>query len=343
MALATLGAMAQPRSETMDARPPRPRGRGRFAPSPTGELHFGSVVAAVASFLDARSRGDEWLVRIDDVDAPRVAPGAGAAILRELERLELAWDGEVVHQSARLGRYEAALEALRARDLCFPCACTRREVAGRIYPGTCRSGVPPGRRARSVRVRAGDGWREVEDLVQGTCRRDLSAEIGDFIVYRADGIFAYHLATALDDAEQGITRVVRGADLLFATLHQVHLQDLLALNRPEYGHVPVATSRGGKKAQQADPRRADQRAPGVGRGPRRAHLSRPCPSPGPRRLPALRALVLGSGRMVARTRSPGREPALAAGLGRVSLSLERSGRTGSGTGFLTAIRAADAA
>ena len=247
MALATLGAMAQPRSETMDARPPRPRGRGRFAPSPTGELHFGSVVAAVASFLDARSRGDEWLVRIDDVDAPRVAPGAGAAILRELERLELAWDGEVVHQSARLGRYEAALQALRARDLCFPCACTRREVAGRIYPGTCRTGVPPGRRARSVRVRAGDGWREVEDLVQGTCRRNLSAEIGDFIVYRADGIFAYHLATALDDAEQGITRVVRGADLLSATLHQVHLQVLLGLQRPEYGHVPVATSRGGKK------------------------------------------------------------------------------------------------
>ena len=239
--------MAHPRSETTDGRPPRARGRGRFAPSPTGALHFGSVVAAVASFLDARSRGDEWLVRIDDVDTPRVAPGAGAAILRELERLELAWDGEIVHQSARLARYEAALQALRARDLCFPCACTRREVAGRVYPGTCRSGVPPGRQARSVRVRVGDGSCEVEDLVQGTCRRNLSAEIGDFIVYRADGIFAYHLATAVDDAEQGITRVVRGADLLFATVHQAYLQDLLGLRRPEYGHVPVATTRGGKK------------------------------------------------------------------------------------------------
>ena len=231
----------------MDGRPPKARGRGRFAPSPTGELHFGSLVAAVASFLDARSRGDEWLVRIDDVDTPRVVPGAGAAILRELERLELPWDGEVVHQSARSGRYEAALQALRERNLCFPCACTRREVAGRIYPGTCRAGVPAGRRARSVRVRAGNGACEVEDLVQGRFRKDLATEVGDFIVYRADGIFAYHLATALDDAEQGITRVVRGADLLFATLHQVHLQELLGLRRPEYGHVPVATRRGGKK------------------------------------------------------------------------------------------------
>lgn len=247
MVVATLDAMAHPRSETMDGRPPESRGRGRFAPSPTGELHFGSAVAAVASFLDARSRGDEWLLRIDDVDTPRVAPGAGAAILRELERLELAWDGEVVHQSARRERYEAALQALRARDLCFPCACTRREVGGRIYPGTCRSGVPPGRRARSVRVRAGDGIREVDDLVQGRFRKDLAAEVGDFIVYRADGIFAYHLATAVDDAEQGITRVVRGADLLFATLHQVHLQDLLGLRRAEYAHVPVATSRRGRK------------------------------------------------------------------------------------------------
>ena len=222
-------------------------GRGRFAPSPTGELHFGSIVAAVASFLDARSRGDEWLVRIDDIDAPRVASGAIAAILRELERLGLHWDGEVVYQSARTECYAAALEALQAGGHCFPCACTRREVGGRVYPGTCRHGVPAGRTARSLRVRAGAGSIGIEDLVQGPCRQDLERDIGDFIVYRADGVFAYHLATALDDAEQGITRVVRGADLLLSTLPQVFVQDLLSRRRPEYAHVPVATTRNGRK------------------------------------------------------------------------------------------------
>ena len=224
-----------------------PCGRGRFAPSPTGDLHFGSIVAGVASYLDARSRGDEWLVRIDDLDTPRNLPGASASILRELERLALRWDGEVVYQSARTERYASALATLRARDLCFPCACTRREVGRRVYPGTCRGGVPPGREARSVRVRGGEGSIAVRDLVQGVCRRDLTGDIGDFIVFRADGIFAYHLATALDDAEQGITRVVRGADLLLSTLPQVYLQGILSLRRPDYAHVPVATNRQGEK------------------------------------------------------------------------------------------------
>lgn len=224
-----------------------PCGRGRFAPSPTGELHFGSIVAAVASFLDARTRGEEWLVRIDDLDAPRVVPGAIAAILRELDRLELHWDGEVVHQSARTERYADALDTLRAKEQCFPCACTRREVGGRVYPGTCRRGVPPGRRARSVRVRAHPGWIGFEDLIQGPCRRDIERELGDFIVHRADGVYAYHFATAIDDAEQSITRVVRGADLRLPTLAQVYLQDLLGRARPEYAHVPVATSPRGEK------------------------------------------------------------------------------------------------
>ena len=225
----------------------RTPGRGRFAPSPTGALHFGSVVAAVASFLDAHARGDEWLVRIDDLDTPRNVPGAAADILRELERLELHWDGEIVYQSARTERYAAALEELRSQGLCFPCACTRRELGGRVYPGTCREGVPPGRSARSVRVRAGAGSIRIEDLVQGPCRRDLEGEIGDFIVHRADGVFAYHLATALDDAEPEISRVVRGADLLDSTLRQVYLQDLLYRRRPEYAHVPVVTDRRGRK------------------------------------------------------------------------------------------------
>lgn len=231
----------------MNLERPERRGRGRFAPSPTGELHFGSIVAAVASYLDARSRGDEWLVRIDDLDSPRIAPGALTSILRELERLGLRWDGEIVYQSERTELYSAALETLRARNLCFPCACSRREVGGRVYPGTCREGVPPGRKARSVRMRAGAGSIVMEDLVQGTCRRDLDKDIGDFIVFRADGVFAYHLATAFDDTEHGITRVVRGADLLLSTLPQVYLQDHLSRHRPQYAHVPVATNQHGKK------------------------------------------------------------------------------------------------
>ena len=228
--------------------PDPPEGRcGRFAPSPTGELHFGSIVAAAASFLDARAGNGKWLLRIDDLDPPRNVAGAIPAILRELERLALHWDGAITYQSMRTACYAEALAALRTRDLSFPCACTRREVGGRVYPGTCRRGVPPGRRARSVRVRAGGGAIGIEDLVQGPCRQDLDREIGDFIVYRADGVFAYHLAAAVDDTEQGITRVVRGADLLLSTLRQVYLQDLLGRRRPEYAHVPVAANRRGAK------------------------------------------------------------------------------------------------
>ena len=186
-------------------------------------------------------------MRIDDLDTPRISPGAGASILRELERLQLNWDGEVVYQSARTERYAAALEELRSRDLSFPCACTRRQVGGRVYPGTCREGVPPGRKARSVRVRAGVGSIGFEDLVQGACRQCLERDIGDFIVHRADGVFGYHLATAFDDTAQGISRVVRGADLLLSTLPQIYLQDLLSRERPEYAHVPVATNRSGAK------------------------------------------------------------------------------------------------
>ena len=222
-------------------------GRGRFAPSPTGELHFGSIVAAVASFLDARSRGDEWLVRIDDIDARRVAPGASAAIVHELERLGLHWDGDIVHQSARTDLYAAALEALQCGGHCFPCACTRREVGGRVYPGTCRHGVPAGKTARSVRVRGGRRIDRDRGPRAGTLPAGPRSGYRDFLVYRADGVFAYHLATAFDDTEQGITHVVRGADLLISTLPQVYLQDLLSRRRPEYAHVPVATNRKGEK------------------------------------------------------------------------------------------------
>ena len=224
-----------------------PRCRGRFAPSPTGPLHFGSVVAALAGFLEARARGGEWLVRVDDLDAARRVAGAAGAILHELDRLGLHWDGAVVRQSARRKRYAAALEQLRSRGYTFPCACTRREVASRVYPGTCRDGVAPGRRARAIRVRVEAGTVCIRDRVQGPCRQDLRREVGDFLVHRADGVVAYHFATAVDDAEQGITCVVRGADLLASTPRQAYLQDLLGHRRPEYAHVPVVTDRHGDK------------------------------------------------------------------------------------------------
>ena len=223
------------------------RCRGRFAPSPTGPLHFGSVVAALASFLEARARGGEWLVRVDDLDTARNVAGATGAILHELDRLGLHWDGEVARQSARGDRYAAALEELRSRGCTFACACTRREVGSRVYPGTCRNGVAPGRRARAIRVRADAGAIAIPDRVQGLYRQDLRREVGDFIVYRADGVVAYHLASAVDDAELEVTCVVRGVDLLASTPRQAYLQDLLGQRRPEYAHVPVVTDRHGNK------------------------------------------------------------------------------------------------
>ena len=221
--------------------------RGRFAPAPTGPLHIGSVIAAVGSFLEARSRAGQWLVRMDDLDGPRNAPGAADAILHELERLELHWDGEVALQSTREARYAAALERLASAGWSFPCGCTRREVAGRAYPGTCRAGLPATKRPRSVRVKVAAGDIEVHDAVQGRSRQNLAAAVGDFVVLRADAIVAYHLAVVVDDAEQGVTDVVRGADLLESTARQVHLQRLLGWPSPAYAHLPVAVNRAGQK------------------------------------------------------------------------------------------------
>jgi glutamyl-Q tRNA(Asp) synthetase len=231
------------------------RYRGRFAPSPTGPLHFGSLVAAVGSYLDARSRGGEWWLRIDDLDPPRVAPGASDDILRTLEACGMHWDGEVVHQSARSGGYHAALHLLRQQKKVYPCACSRREIAdsaiagieGYVYPGTCRDGLPAGKKARVLRLDTRRVRIEFDDGVQGRIAQDLEAEIGDFLVYRADGVYAYHLAAAVDDAEQGISDVVRGADLLESTPRQIYLQRLLGLPAPRYAHLPVAVDARGEK------------------------------------------------------------------------------------------------
>lgn len=227
---------------------------GRFAPSPTGPLHFGSLVAAAASWFDARAAGGRWLVRIDDVDTPRAVPGADRDILGTLSRLGFAWDGEPVWQSRRTEAYRAAFERLRADGHLFPCACTRAELAdsalapdgARVYPGTCRDGLPEGRTARAWRVRVA-GTIDFDDAVQGPQHEDLERHVGDFVVLRADGLFAYQLAVVVDDADAGVTDVVRGADLLASTPRQIHLQHLLGLPRPRYAHVPVAVNAAGEK------------------------------------------------------------------------------------------------
>jgi glutamyl-Q tRNA(Asp) synthetase len=232
--------------------------RGRFAPSPTGPLHFGSLIAAVASYCDARAAGGEWLVRIEDVDLPRARPGAERAILSALERYGFAWDGPVVRQSERGDVYAAALDRLRAQGDVYECACTRRELAGapigaggeHVYAGFCRDGIPPDRAqrtARALRFRVRSARVEWRDRLQGLQTQDLAREVGDFVVKRADGLFAYQLAVVVDDAEQGITDIVRGSDLIASTARQILLQRHLGIATPSYLHVPIAIDAAGLK------------------------------------------------------------------------------------------------
>lgn len=229
--------------------------RGRFAPSPTGPLHFGSLVAAVGSYLDARHQRGEWLVRIEDIDPPREIAGAADDILRALELFGMAWDGPVLYQSRRMPDYAAALDRLERRGSLYGCACTRREIAdsaihstrGRIYPGTCRNGIPSGRAPRSLRVPVADVTIKLHDRLQGRLQHALGSETGDFVVRRADQLVAYQLAVVVDDAEQSITHIVRGADLLDSTPRQIHLQQLLGYPTPVYAHLPVAVNTAGDK------------------------------------------------------------------------------------------------
>ena len=234
---------------------PHPPYHGRFAPSPTGPLHFGSLVAAVGSFLEARSRGGGWLVRMEDLDLPRAVPGAADEILRTLDAFGLHWDGAVMVQSARNEAYHAALAELEKLGAVYPCACTRKEIAdsalsgidGPVYPGVCRAGLPEGRSGRAVRVRTDFNPVGFDDALQGRISQILATEVGDFVVRRADGLFAYQLAVVVDDAEQAITHVVRGADLLDSTPRQIYLQKLLSLPTPAYLHLPVAVNGRGEK------------------------------------------------------------------------------------------------
>ena len=226
---------------------------GRFAPSPTGPLHMGSLIAAAASWLGARAAGGRWLVRIEDLDRPRSVPGAADEILRALERLGLDWDGEVVYQSQRESLYREALDKLRPHT--YWCDCTRREIAdsslalatdgAHIYPGTCRA--RGARAGRALRIRTDRQEIRFDDRVQGAQSQLVERDIGDFVLYRADGLYAYQLAVVVDDAAQGITDVVRGADLLDSTPRQIYLQRLLGVPTPRYLHVPVAVNAAGEK------------------------------------------------------------------------------------------------
>jgi glutamyl-Q tRNA(Asp) synthetase len=283
--------------------------RGRFAPSPTGPLHFGSLVAAVGSYLDAKYHHGTWLVRMEDLDSPRCILGAAEDILRTLAAFGLQSDEPVLYQSQRTATYEEALRQLQTSGVVYPCCCTRKEIAdsalhgieGLVYPGTCRDGVPEGREGKSWRVRTNNHYRhsraggnpaiqnafylnppdshlrgitsdlparglsqmassstndetqsitgeiKFDDVLQGHVTQNIEKEIGDFVVKRVNGLFSYQLAVVVDDAFQGITHVVRGADLLASTARQIHLQHMLGLPTPVYMHLPVAVNESGEK------------------------------------------------------------------------------------------------
>lgn len=223
--------------------------RGRFAPSPTGPLHAGSVMAALASWLDARANHGSWLLRMEDLDPPRESPEAAASILHDLDSLGLHWDGPVLYQSQRYAAYDAALAQLEEQGLTYWCDCTRQMLAahhGR-YPGTCRErGLTPGP-GRALRFRLPDRTQEWHDRLQGPQRWPLQQALGDFIIKRKDGLYAYQLAVVVDDAWQGVTDVVRGIDLLDSTPRQLQLQQALGYTAPRYAHIPVLVDRSGQK------------------------------------------------------------------------------------------------
>jgi len=233
---------------------------GRFAPSPTGPLHAGSLVAALASWLDARAHDGVWLVRIEDVDLPRCIAGMGRFILGQLERCGLIPDAEPVWQSKRTAAYEAALQNLVAAGDAYPCACTRKDVesallalgvererhAELVYPGTCRNGLQ-GLNGRAWRFRTRDAAIEWTDRRTGPQQQNVSSKVGDFVVKRSDGLFAYQLAVVVDDAMQGVSDVVRGEDLADNTARQIALQRALGLPTPRYLHTPLVLAADGQK------------------------------------------------------------------------------------------------
>lgn len=236
---------------------------GRFAPSPTGPLHFGSLVAALGSYALAKQSGGRWLLRIEDLDTPRVLPGAEDDILRTLDSFGFAWDGPVIRQSERTDAYTEAFQRLLKMEMIYPCGCSRAEIARSataphdgeaelVYPGTCRTGLLPGKEARAWRLRVPDPTITFTDLIQGRRSENLADTCGDFVIKRADGPFAYQLAVVVDDAFQKVNQVVRGADLLSSTFRQIHINRLLGLPLPLYAHLPLITAPDGGKLSKRD-------------------------------------------------------------------------------------------
>lgn len=221
---------------------------GRFAPTPTGPLHSGSLVAALASFLDARSAQGKWLVRIENTDPPREQPGASTEILRALEAHHLYWDDEATFQSQRTAIYKAATNTFLNQQLAYYCTCSRLQLKGHnIYPGTCRHHLTPPESPSAIRVLCKDINIVFDDRIQGLQSHAIDRETGDFIIYRKDDLPAYQLATAVDDVEQGITHVMRGCDLLDSTPRQMYLHHLLGMTSPSYAHIPVLAKKDGQK------------------------------------------------------------------------------------------------
>lgn len=238
---------------------------GRFAPTPSGHLHFGSLVAALASYLDARSVGGRWLMRMEDLDPPREEPGAQAAILKALESYGFEWDGEMVRQSDRHDAYAEVLNRLFSQGLAYACTCSRKQLEHYhgIYPGLCRN-ARHGTEDAAIRIRVPELDYHFIDRVQGEFHQHLGRDVGDFVIRRRDGLYAYQLAVVLDDAWQGITDIVRGADLLDSTPRQLYLQELLGLRQPRYLHIPLITQPDGNKlgkSYRSPPLTADQATP----------------------------------------------------------------------------------
>lgn len=238
---------------------------GRFAPTPSGHLHFGSLVAALASYLDARAVGGHWLLRMEDLDPPREEPGAQAAILKALESYGFEWDGEMVRQSERHDAYDQVINRLFSQGLAYACTCSRKQLEAYqgIYPGLCRN-AGHGTEDAAIRLRVPELEYHFTDRVQGEFRQHLGREAGDFVIRRRDGLYAYQLAVVLDDAWQGVTDIVRGADLLDSTPRQLYLQELLGLPQPRYLHVPLITQPDGHKlgkSYRSPPLAADQATP----------------------------------------------------------------------------------
>ncbi len=244
----SVGTMPKPTATQQD-RESKAGYIGRFAPSPTGPLHFGSLTAALASYLDARANQGKWLVRVEDLDPPREPPGSAELILQQLQDLGMSWDDEVLYQSSRLDAYEEVLNQLRDEGRCYPCDCTRPQIRemGLVYNGACRERATNVKKPFALRIRTDSREIAFEDEIQGRLAQKLEADVGDFVIRRKDGLFAYQLAVVVDDEFQDITHVVRGWDLLDSTPRQIYLQKLLNYRTPRYMHIPVIVDETGQK------------------------------------------------------------------------------------------------